>query len=279
MMRYLVAVLLAALFSGPAHALPEDTGEFEGLAFVAETRIPGPDGAPLSLCHRTENFRIMGVTLVSNALEYVLSSDDCTAQITREFSAQQMETAQSLNLVDPALPAVARNSLQRNVQNAALWVALILAVVAVIIRRIKSLMGRDLRRPMRKKASDRLLTVLCYVGKCDGLVSSKDIGLIVATAQRLTRRTVRSEQVIHISDHIDLDLSMHDFVAFGRGLRDNEKDIMMRGAFYVALASGRILPIEHAFLSDLAHGIGMPGEDFRRVMNDSLMDLDLYPPD
>lgn len=279
MMRFLVAFLLTAVLSGPVQAFSEDTGEFEGLEFVAQTRIPGPAGENLSLCHRTDDFRIMGLTLVSNALDYVLSPDGCTAQITRNFSAAQLQTAQALNLVDPALPAVPKNSLERNILNSALWVGLILAVMAVIIRRTKSLMGRDLRRPMRKKASDRLLTVLCYVSKCDGLVSSKDIALIVATAKRLTRRTVRSEQVVHISDHIDLDLSMHDFVAFGRGLSDSEKDTMMRGAFYMALASGRILPAEHAFLSDLAHGIGMPGEDFRRVMNQSLLDMDLYPPD
>lgn len=279
MMRFLVAFWLVALLGAPAQALSEDTGEFEGLEFVADTRIPGPNGESLSLCYRTEDFKILGYTFVSNVLDYVLSADRCTSQVTRTLTPTQVESAQALNLVDTTLPPVPSNSPMRNLRNSALWIGLILGVVAVIIRRTKSLMGRDLRRPLRKKASDRITRVLCYVGKCDGLVSSSEISLIAKTAQRLTRRRVKPEQIIHISDHIDMDLSMHDFVAFGRGLRDSEKDIMMRGACYIATASGKILPAEHAFLTDLSVGIGMPGEDFRRVMNDSLNDLDMYPPD
>ena len=69
-----------------------------------------------------------------------------------------------------------------------------------------------------------------------------------------------------------------DYIDFGKVLRDSEKDTMMQGAFYVALSKGRVLPAEYEFITELAHGIGMPGEDFRRVMNLALNDLDLYPP-
>jgi hypothetical protein len=53
---------------------------------------------------------------------------------------------------------------------------------------------------------------------------------------------------------------------------------MMRGALYVALSSGRILQSEYKFVTELAHGIGMPGEDFRRVMNRAIADIEVYPP-
>jgi hypothetical protein len=278
MKRFTIVLLLSVLFSSPAHAFTAGSGLFTDLEFVAETQIPGADQEAISLCYVTRDFRILGFTLTSDILGYALSNDGCIGQVDRAFSAQQMETAQSLNLIDKAVPAVARNSMERNLQNYGIWVALSLGLIAVIIRRIKSIMGLDLRGPMRKKASQRILTALCYVGKCDGIVASNEIALIAKTAERVTRRKYLAADIIRMTDSIDMNLSEQDFIDFGKGLRDSEKDMMMRGAFYVALASGRILPAEHEFLSEMAHGIGMPGEDFRRVMNLAIADLDTYPP-
>lgn len=278
MMRFAFLLMLSVLFSTPLQAQTGGSGNFSDLEFVAETQIPGPGNSTMSLCYVTQDFRILGFTLTSDILGYALADDGCATQPDRLFSAEQMETAQSLNLVDASLPSVAKNSLERTVKNYGIWVGLALALIAVIIRRVKSLMGMDPKGRMRKKAADRILTVLCYVGKCDGMVASNEIALIGKTVRRLSRRNVLAADVIRITDHINMDLSTQDFIDFGRGLRDREKDIMMRGAFYVALASGRILPAEHEFLSNLAHGIGMPGEDFRRVMNTAIGDLDTYPP-
>lgn len=278
MKRLFLVLMLSLAFSTQAQAQTAGTGTFSDLEFVAETRIPGPDDQIMSLCYVTRDFRILGYTLVSDILGYALAQNRCASAADRPFSAEQMQTAQSLGLIDADIPAIAANDLQRNVQNYGLWVALSLGLVAVIIRRIKSLMGLDLRGPMRKKAAQRILTVLCYVGKCDGIVAAGEIALIRKTAQRLTRRNYTAAEIIHITDHININLTGQDYIDLGKGLRDSEKDIMMQGAFYVALASGRILPAEHAFLSELAHGIGMPGEDFRRVMNIALTDLDTYPP-
>lgn len=278
MRRFLSILVLSVLFSNPAHAFTAGTGIFSDLEFVAETRIPGPGEQTMSLCYVTRDFRIFGYALTSDIVGYALGEDRCAGKIDRLFSAEQMETAQSLNLIDSSLPIEARNTLQRTVQNYGIWAALALGLIAVIIRRIKSLLGMDLRGAMRKKAAQRILSAMCYVGKCDGIVASSEIALIGKTALRLTRRNFLAADIIRMTDHIDLDLSAADYINFGKGLRDSEKDVMMRGAFYIALASGRILPSEHEFLSNLAHGIGMPGEDFRRVMNLALTDLDTYPP-
>ncbi|MGJ8587667.1 MAG: TerB family tellurite resistance protein [Yoonia sp.] len=276
MKRFIVALFLSFLVSGPAQAWTSDSGSFSGLEYVADTEIAAPNGAPLSLCYETRDLRILGYNVSSNILGYVLSSDRCTGQIERPFSQQQMETAQSLNLIDASLPSGARNSMQRTIQNYGIWVAIALALFAVIWRRMKSLLGLDPTAPMRKKATQRILTAMCYVGKCDGIVASNEIALITKAASRLTRTNIQSTEVIRITDHIDLNLTPQDFVDFGKGLRDSEKDVMMRGAFFVALSSGRVIPGEYAFLTNLAHGIGMPGEDFRRVMNLALEDLDIY---
>lgn len=278
MKRFAFLFVLSVCFSSPAMAFTNDSGTFPGLEFVAETEIPGPNDTAMSLCYVTEDLRILGYTVSSDITGYGLSDDGCNTSLVRLFSQEQMETAQSLNLVDASLPAVARDSTERLLQNYAIWVVLALALLWVIIRRLRSLLGLDPNKRLRKKASDRLLQVLCYTGKCDGMVASNEIAMIGQTYQRLTKRTVPAAEVIRITDHIEVDLSLQDFINFGRGLRDSEKDMMMRGAFYIALASGRILPSEHAFLSSLAHGIGMPGEDFRRVMNQSIADLDAYPP-
>ncbi len=278
MKKFTIILLLSVLFSSPAHAFSVGSGSFPDLEFVAETQIPGPAEQTMSLCYVTRDFRILGYTIASNILGYALADDGCATQPDRRFSAEQMETAQSLNLIDASIPAEARNGLKRNVQNYGVWVAICLGLIAVIIRRIKSLMGLDLRGPMRKKAAHRILTTMCYVGKCDGMVASGEIATIGKAAKRLTRRNFQPAEIIRITDHIDMNLTEQDYIDFGKGLRDSEKDVMMQGAFYVALESGRLLPSEHDFLSALAHGIGMPGEDFRRVMNVAITDLDTYPP-
>ena len=278
MKRFTTLLLLCVLLSSPAYAFTANTGMFPDLEFVDQTQIPGPDNTKMSLCYVTNDFRILGFTLTSDITGYALADDRCASEPDRSFSAEQMETAQSLNLVDPTIPTEPKNGIRRTVQNYGIWVALALGLIAVIIRRLKSILGLDPRARMRKKASKRILDVLCYVGKCDGMVASNEIALIGQTARRLTRRNVLAADIIRITDHLDMNLSSQDFINFGKGMRDSEKDTMMQGAFYVALASGRILPAEHEFLSNLAYGIGMPGEDFRRVMNLAIADLDNYPP-
>jgi hypothetical protein len=278
MMRFVIPFLLVAFFSSPAHAFTADTGMFDGLEFVADTDVAGTEGRTLSLCHEIQELKILGFTVSSSVTGYALANDGCTKTAARKLSQDQLKAAQSFDLIDPTLPLVPANSFERSLQNVTIWVAISLAMIAVIIRRMKSLSGKDTRRPMRKKAADRILQVMCYVGKCDGIVAAKEISIIGETAQRLTRRPVKSSEVIHITDHISMDLTPQDFINFGKGLRDSEKEILMQGAFYVALASGRMLPAEHQFVTDLAYAIGMPGEDFRRVMNVTLLDLDLHPP-
>lgn len=278
MKRFIVALLISVFASSPALAFTANSGMFDDLEFVAETDITAPNGAPLALCYETRDLRILGYTMSSNITGYALARNNCAGVAERSFSQQQMETAQSLNLIDASLPSQARNSLQRTIQNYGIWVALCLALFAVIIRRIKSLMGLDPSSPMRKKATQRIITAMCYMAKSDGLVASNEISMITKTASRLTRQNVPSTEVVRVADHIDMDLSPQDYLDFGKGLRDSEKDTMMRGAFYIALASGRIIPPEYEFMTNLAHGIGMPGEDFRRVMHQALEDLDIYQP-
>jgi tellurite resistance protein len=278
MKRFMITLLLSLLLGNAAQAFIPSTGTFTELEPVAETQIPGASGEVMSLCHVTSTVRILGLPLFSDITGYALSSDGCQLSLDRPFTKEQMETAQSLNLVDPNLPSTARNDFERNVKNYGIWVVLVLGLLVVIIRRLRSILGLNPRAPMRKKASQRILTAMCYVGKCDGMVAANEIALISRAARRLTRRNVEAAEVIRITDHIDMNLTKQDYIDFGRGLRDSEKDVMMRGAFYIALSSGRLLPSEHEFLSELAHGIGMPGEDFRRVMNLALGDLDAFPP-
>lgn len=278
MKRLIFAILLATLFGSPAQAFTNDTGYFDGLEFVAETDIPGPDTNNMSLCYVTRDFRILGLTLISNVQSYALADDGCTTTPTRAFTEEQMITAQSLDLVPADLPTRASNSLMRNLQNYGLWVAIGLALIAVIIRRVKSLLGYDLRGPMRSKASSRILMAMCHVGSASGVMASSDLAVVNAAARRLTRRNYQVSDVVRVADHLDPNLTGEDFIDFGRGLRDREKDTMMQGVLYVAMAGGRMLPGQYQFATALAHGLGMPAEDFRRVMNIALAELDQYPP-
>ena len=278
MLRLIVVLFLGLLSSGPAHAFGAQSGVFDDLEFVAETGLTDQAGAPLALCYTTDDLRLYGYTLSSTITGYALAPESCTTGEATPLSEAEMRQAQADGLIDADLPAVARNDLERNFKAYGIWVAIVLGLVAVIIRRIKSLLGLDLRGPMRKGTTKKILTAMCQVGQADGIIDSREVALIRRTAQRLTRRTIKAGEVVKVADHLNPQMEEKDYIALGRGLRDGEKDVMMRGAFYVALASGRLLPAEYTFLTNLAYGIGMPGEDFRRVMNEALTDLDTYPP-
>ncbi|MDX8351784.1 TerB family tellurite resistance protein [Cognatiyoonia sp. IB215182] len=274
----ILLTLFLALISYPAHAFTNDTGYFDGLEFVADTTIPGPDINAMSLCYVTRDLKILGLTLTSDITGYALADDGCVSEPLRPFSEEQMITAQSLELIPADIPAQARNDLTRNLKNYGLWAAIGLALIAVIIRRIKSLLGYDLRGPLRAKASSRILTTMCYAGSAAGVMASNDIAIVAQAARRLTRRNYQPQDIIRIADHLDPGLDAQDYIDFGRGLRDREKDIMMQGVLYVAMANGRMLPGQYAFSTELAHGLGMPAEDFRRVMKNAMIDLDRFPP-
>lgn len=278
MKKLIFITFVAAFISGPAHAFSNETGYYDGLEFVADTTIPGPDVNSMSLCYVTRDLKVLGLTLTSDIQGYALADDGCVSEPLRLFSEEQMITAQSLELVSADIPARARNDLQRDLRNYGLWAAIALALIAVIIRRVKSLMGFDLRGPLRAKASTRILSTLCYAGSAAGVMASKDISIVSQAARRLTRRNYQPHDVIRTADHLDPGLSAQDYIDFGKGLRDREKDIMMQGVLYVAMADGRMLPGQYAFATQLAHGLGMPAEDFRRVLKIAMNDLDMFPP-
>lgn len=272
MKKLFYALLLVILPLNPALAQTGETGLIDDLEFVAPTRIPGPDQGDMALCHLTRSFRILGFALTTEVQGYVLSQDNC-ATIDRNFNSDQLATAQSLNLISSDVPAVAQSSLEQNLQRYGLFVAFGLAILAVIWRRAKSLLGLDPSSPMRKKAAQRVLSAMCHTAKCDGLVGSSELTLIGRTVQRMTGRTYPTAEIIRVADHANLDLRPDDYIAFGKGLRDREKDTMMQAALLVAMADGRMLKSEYEFVTELAHGLGIPGEDFRRVMNAALADL------
>lgn len=273
MMKACLALLVWFGLMTPAHAFIGASGYVAGLDFVAETRIPGPAETPLSLCHVTDDFKVLGVTLSRRITGYGLSSDGCVAVLDRLVTAEQMATAQSLGLLSADIPRLDDPDLQRSLVRYGLWAAIGLALVAVIIRRVKSLLGFDPSAPMRKKAAARVLSAMCHVGKCDGIVASAEVALIGDTVRRLTGRSFPASEIMRIADHADLNLQPADYIAFGKGLRDHEKDVMMRGVLSVAIASGRIFPAEYDFATTLAHGLGMPGEDFRRVLDLAIADM------
>lgn len=285
-MKSIIAALLLLLgFATPAAAFSlDDLRSFsmadwmvENLEFVAETQIPGQDEGMMSLCYRTRGFSVLGYPLTSDVQGYVLASEQCAGSELREFSTDQMITAQSLNLIDPNIPAQAGNTLERNVRTYGVLIIIGLAMIFIIIRRMKSLLGLDPNAPMRKRASNRILSALCHAAKCDGLVSSREVKLISRTMKRLANRNYAPAEIMRLSDRVHTNLAPQDYIDFGKGLRDREKDMMLQGVLYITMAGDRMLPAEYTFATELAHGLGMPAEDFRRVLYLAFADKEANP--
>ncbi len=277
MKKFFGALLLSMTMSTPALAVSLDFGMADGLEFVSDTRIPVEDGdSTLSLCYQTRGLQILGYQLNSDIRGYALSEDQCQTA-AQTFSADQVITAQSLNLVDADIPPVPSNDLQRDLPKYAIVGGALLLITIIARWLIKLVVGSRSKGQVRVKAASRILNAMCYMAKCDGLVGSNEIPRIVETAQRLTGYTYNSAEVMRMADKIDLDLTAHDFIAFGKGLRDKEKDLMIRSVLYIGMADGRMQQAEHDFATELATGLGMPADDFRRMLNVALADLDEFP--
>lgn len=272
MKKLVGAVLLSTSLAMPAQALGDTTGYFDTLDLVSMTRISGPDSSPLALCQTAREFRILSLALTSRVTGYVLSSDQCLTMADRTMSADELATAQSLGLVDADIPSLDQMNWQQQLRSYAFWAAIVLALLAVVIRRIYALQGRD-PRSMRKKAATQILSALCHAGKCDGIVTSGEVVLIRDLAEQLTGWIFSTSDILRLADQIDMNLRLQDYIAFGEGLRDREKDVMMRGVLSIAVASGRIFPDEYRFVTDLAHGLGMPGSAFRRALDLAIADM------
>lgn len=268
MNNFLVALLLLCTFGTAARAEADVIARVPGLDFVTETRIPGAAGNMMSLCYVTDDLVVLGIVLTSDVQSYALSSDGCEQRQDQPYSEEKIIAAQALGLIPAEISPKAGNDWKHNLGIYGLLISGCLGLIAVIIRRIKSLLGYDLRGPMRKKAALRILSTMCHMAKCDGIVDSIELTHIRTTVRRLTGRVYPTSEIIQMVDSIDLSegLDEHHFIAFGKGLRDREKDLMMQGVLSVATASGRLIPVEHAFATELAYGLGIPGEDFRRLL-------------
>ncbi|MFN3661187.1 TerB family tellurite resistance protein [Yoonia sp.] len=270
MKKVIFAFLLWFGLVGPAHPFTGGTGNFDGLVFLSETRIPGPGGTPYALCQTTRDFRLLGLTLTRVKTGFGLSQDACTTSANRSFTTEQLKIAQSLGLIEGDNPFTTSRSGQSRMAAYALWLAVALALLAVIIRRVRSILGLTPGAPLRQKATRRILLAMCHVGKCDGIVAAAELALIGETIRRLTGRTVPVADIIRVVDRIDAPPTPADFIAFGRGLLDHEKDAMILGVLTVAIASGRMFPAEYQFVITLTHGLGVPAEDVRRLVDQAI---------
>jgi hypothetical protein len=293
MKNLFVALLVLLGLSAPANAITLDDlwslslDDFRSLSladltvtdleFVAPTEIPSGNDGLMSLCYRARGVQLFGFPLTDDVLGYVLASDECTGSEIREFSADQMETAQSLQLIDVSIPSVAHNSFERNVRTYGVLTVVVLFLSIVILKKLKSLLRLNADAPMRKKAANRILSALCHAAKCDGLVSSREARLIRRTMQRLARRDYSQAEIMRLSDRVHINLNSQDYINFGKGLRDREKDTMLLGVLYITMAGDRMLPVEYEFATSLAHGLGIPAEDFRRVLYEAFADREANP--
>lgn len=142
-----------------------------------------------------------------------------------------------------------------------------------MIRRIASFLGFDPEKPLRKKAAARVLSAMCHVGKCDGIIAAAEVALISDTIQRLTGRSFAPNEIMQMADQTRPNLEPQDYIAFGTGLRAEEKAVMIHGVLSIAISSGRIFPAEYVFVTTLAHGLGMHGTDFRRMLGLAIADM------
>jgi tellurite resistance protein len=150
-----------------------------------------------------------------------------------------------------------------------LWLLIVLLFAFVVFALSPRLrFGR-----MRRGVAQRILRVMAHVAQCDGPAAPQDIALILDTARRLTGQRLRGSDVLRLMRQLDPEMTEADYLALGLGLRDQDKEVMLQAALTIAMSSGRIYPGAYHFVIALAQGLGIPGADFRRIMQKTIAEM------
>ncbi|MCY1125735.1 TerB family tellurite resistance protein [Frigidibacter sp. RF13] len=107
-----------------------------------------------------------------------------------------------------------------------------------------------------------MIEVLCHAAKADGQIDDREVSVIANIIPQLTGTPVSREIVAEMARLADPRLSPSGFKAFGKGLRSEQRELIVQSALMVVSADGQVSPKEQAFISGLVQGLEITRDRF-----------------
>jgi tellurite resistance protein len=108
---------------------------------------------------------------------------------------------------------------------------------------------------------------MCHTAKSDGHVDPSEAQTIASITSQLTGKSQNIDNIRIMIDQAVSNLQPHQFTAFGEGLSEDEKHLVLKASLMVAVADGKIEESEHTFVSNLAHAFRITGDQMRAMLH------------
>jgi tellurite resistance protein len=268
MAKLLVGALAAALMAmGTMAEARGGGGSAEFMDFVADTTIPPAEtgGEQVSLCHLVKKHTAIGIPLFYQSEGYVLAGNRCETETYYSFTAEEFSLAQSLGMIPTDIPAAPAISFARRIPTIILGL-LVLALIGAGIRQARRKKARLAEMGDISPFAQRMLEVLCHAAKSDGAADAREVATIAAIAEQMTGTRFDPEKITRMIALCEKSLQPQQFTKFAKGLTEDQKDAVMRGALMVLAADGQVGKEEQKFLNGLAGGLAVTQSRFDQIM-------------
>lgn len=273
-MRFLLIFTLALGFqmfgAGEAEARRGVSGYAEALELVETTTIPGQNGSPLSLCVLVRTQHVLFVDVWRTQKGYALAENRCDVESFIPIDGPQLASLKADGLVSADLAEVPDVKTGIAVPIWA-WIV-ILGVVGFIAYKAKAKAGRKAQRQSlmgnTTPAVMAIIDAMCHVSKADGDVSAQEVKEISIAAEQMTGEAVDPTRVAEMAQLAEANLTDGDYKKFAAGRSEDEKEVMMRGVLYVAIADGKLDGKEREFVGKLASVMKMPSDRVTVLLNE-----------
>lgn len=261
MKRFALIGLTAAIFALSTTKAEARVGWTEDLDFVAETTIPG-----LSLCHLVKHRTVLFMNVTTESLSYAMAENKCEDDSYYLVGRAELIMAKREGVIPaniPDDPSITRAQAGRNYL---IYGVGALAVLAFIVAKLGSLFGRRRNKKTGNDTVVRMLAAMCHVAKADGQIAQGEVATIIQTIHRITGQTLSVDQVTHMIQSSEVSMDLGDLRALGNGLNARDRAKVLEAAMSVAVADGEIAAQEFNYITDLARGLEIKGDEFRIML-------------
>lgn len=271
---FLTAILALGLhfsFSAQAEArgIPIIYGTEDALNLVEMTKIPGPNNAPMALCHYTSKYHAFYLGFWRTSHGYALTDDNCAGTSYYDISESDFEAAQKDGVISADLPAKPKMTFE---QIGSGFAGLGIIALIVLFFAFKMIAGAR-RKAARKaemgdipKAAAQILDAMCHAAISDGAVDDSEITQITEIAQQMTGEVFGTERVKTIIGKASKAPSEAEFKAFGAGLAPEQKELLLKAVFTIVAADGQVTGGEKEFFVKTAQALQIGADTLNRIV-------------
>lgn len=260
------AAATALFFTASSAEAGVPYGYFEEMTFVSETGVYSSTGTPnLALCRISTKYHLGYVGFWRNEVGYVLSDSECLEDGFYRLSTEDMAAYQETGLISAQVPTVAALTSKDIASGFAGTFLLVLALFFKGTIELREFFSRR-RRKGSSTAAVNTLAAMCHIAKADGEIDPAEVEMIAAVVFEKTGRQFSIQQIAQMIEMTEDNLDPEDYVGFGDGLNEEERERLLEAALIVAVADGEIHTAEHSLMMNLARGLNIPAAKFRKTL-------------